>query len=612
MKHNYAIGILLAALAFAGTPQLSAQDNGPGNQAVLFIPDGETVYDVVNHVTWLADGNLAGKTLSDGTNFRFGLPLCDPLVAQPPGPCVNASGMMNYNSAKKWVKGMNDAEYLGHNDWQLPTAPSTDHSCSAKAPLGNDNNFGFGCKANALAYLYNTLGIMAPNTAVPIPPNTVGPFHNFQPSLYWGQLPSDATTGGVAVFSFATGAQGGSVEGDYQYVLPMIKGELLGVPLPSGSELHVNPDGKTVYDPGSDATWLVDANLAATWLAVGNLGVIDKLGFNPCETPTKPSPCVALDGSMNYESATQFIANMNAYNNGKGYLGQTNWQLPPVSAKCPTYGCGGVANPMGNLYYDQLKFTAGTPVVAFPDVELGPFNDIQPYHYWSCLADTIQDPCERKGSGPGAEFGFSFGDGYLGTARLQADHFVTVYYVGCDPHQSWCQTITFPPIPAKQDALTPLALSATASSGLAVSFTSKTHGVCTVSGNTASLLFPGSCTIVASQAGDDSFESALPVQRTFTVNRAIQTITFPPIKTQKVGAYVNPRATASSGLKVTYSAGGFSQVHSLSTIPPPVCEVINNTVVTITVGTCSVGAYQAGDDLYAPASAARSFKVTVQ
>ncbi len=38
-------------------------------------------------------------------------------------------------------------------------------------------------------------------------------------------------------------------------------------------------------------------------------------------------------------SAGAFINNMNAYDHGAGYLGQTNWQLPPVSAKrCPTFG----------------------------------------------------------------------------------------------------------------------------------------------------------------------------------------------------------------------------------------------------------------------------------
>jgi len=80
-------------------------------------------------------------------------------------------------------------------------------------------------------------------------------------------------------------------------------------------------------------------------------------------------------------------------------------------------------------------------VVEAPDVEVGPFNHLQPDHYWSCLANTIQDDCEVKGSGPDAEFGFSFGDGYLGTARLPAFHFVTAYYV--------VTSTTKPPIPPK-------------------------------------------------------------------------------------------------------------------------------------------------------------------
>jgi hypothetical protein len=611
MRLNFAIGTLVAAFAFAGSAQLAAQDAIPADSKPVLIPDGETVYDTVNHVTWLADANLAGKTLSDGTNFRFGLPLCDPLVVQLPGPCVSASGSMSYASAVAWVAAMN-AEvggngYLGHSDWQLPATPQRESGCSALGP--NTNNFGFGCAENALGSLYYTaLGLEAPDTAVPIPPNKVGPFSNFQPNVYWSGSPGGGHTCSdpIASFNFGSGAQGGGCGGDFAYVLPMIKGELRGVPLPVGSDkLHVNLGGKTIYDPETVVTWLADANLAANWLA-NTIPPMDTLGLPLCTTAPDKTACVAKDGSMNYESAKRFIANMNAYNNGKGYLDQTNWELPSLDFGCPTYGCVGDRNPMGNLYYDQLKIPADTPVVAFPDIAVGPFHDLVPLPYWECLAKTIQDACEADQS---AEFGFSFGTGFLGTARVADNHFVTAYYVGCD--LSPCQTITFLRITAK-DALTSLALSATASSGLAVSFTSTTPTVCTVSGDTASLPIPGPCTIKASQPGDDSFYSALPIQRTFTVNRAIQTITFPPIKTQKVGAYVNPRATASSGLKVTYSAGGSSQVHSLSTIPPPVCEVINNTVVTVTVGTCFVGAYQAGDDLYAPASAARSFKVTAQ
>jgi hypothetical protein len=189
---------------------------------------------------------------------------------------------------------------------------------------------------------------------------------------------------------------------------------------------------------------------------------------------------------------------------------------------------------------------------------------------------------------------------------VTANHYVTAYFVGCD--LSTCQTITFQPITATENALTSLALSARASSGLPVSFTSTTPKVCTVSGNTASLLFPGNCTIKASQAGDDSWESALPVHRTFTVGLATQTVTFPPIPNQKQGASFNLHATASSGMNVAYYARS-SPVTSLAIGPAPVCEIFGTTAVMLSPGTCTISAYQAGDDLYAPASAAQSFIV---
>jgi hypothetical protein len=122
---------------------------------------------------------------------------------------------------------------------------------------------------------------------------------------------------------------------------------------------------------------------------------------------------------------------MNAYDHGAGYLGQNNWELPSLDASCPTYGCGGDRNPMGNLYYDQLNFPAGTPVVPVPDIAVGPFQHLLPFPYWSCLAGTIQDPCETGDKEPSAnsEWGFSFGTGFQGTERLTANHFVTAYYV---------------------------------------------------------------------------------------------------------------------------------------------------------------------------------------
>jgi len=431
MNRHRLLGTLLAALTCAGSARLSAQGWVPVDWQIYpwqiyLVPDGKTVYDVVNHVTWLADANLAKA-------FRFGLPLC---VTSSEVPCVNASGSMNFGSATAWVAAMNAANYLGHSNWQLPTTPMTEPCAGKPGTMGN--SFGFDCDANALGYLYyKALGFKAPNTAVPIPFDIVWPFINFQPGLYWSNTPGDGANNGIAVFSFATGAQGGSTQDDYLSLLPMIPGKIPGTPPSYGMGLQINPGWQTIYDPGTGFTWLADANLAANV----------KLGLPPCQTPTTPMPwCIAQDGTMDYASAGQFIINMNAYDNGAGYLGQTNWQLPPVDPGCPTYGCAGMSkNPMGNLFYNQLHFTAGNPVVEAPDIPVGPFYHVQPSQYWTCEAATIQSACGSSGAGAGgAEFGFSFGDGYLGTTGAPADHLVMVYYVGCDlPDQKRCTRVPF-------------------------------------------------------------------------------------------------------------------------------------------------------------------------
>jgi len=79
------------------------------------------------------------------------------------------------------------------------------------------------------------------------------------------------------------------------------------------------------------------------------------------------------------------------------------------------------------------------------------------------------------------------------------------------------QTISWPQISGTHYAATTLTLTATASSGLAVTYVSKTTTVCTVSGAKASLLVAGTCTIQASQAGNSVYAPAPSVTRSFTV-----------------------------------------------------------------------------------------------
>lgn len=79
------------------------------------------------------------------------------------------------------------------------------------------------------------------------------------------------------------------------------------------------------------------------------------------------------------------------------------------------------------------------------------------------------------------------------------------------------QTITFDPLASVYDAAANFALTATASSGLAVSYTSSAPEVATVSGSTVSVVAVGSTDLTASQAGNEIYAPATPVVRTLTV-----------------------------------------------------------------------------------------------
>jgi CSLREA domain-containing protein len=79
------------------------------------------------------------------------------------------------------------------------------------------------------------------------------------------------------------------------------------------------------------------------------------------------------------------------------------------------------------------------------------------------------------------------------------------------------QTITFNPLPDATLAQSPVNLSATASSGQGVTFSSLT-ATCSVAGNSVTLLDLGQCTIRASQPGDGVVYGAAPdVDRSFTI-----------------------------------------------------------------------------------------------
>ncbi|MGO4598320.1 Ig-like domain repeat protein [Terrabacter sp. 2RAF25] len=147
-------------------------------------------------------------------------------------------------------------------------------------------------------------------------------------------------------------------------------------------------------------------------------------------------------------------------------------------------------------------------------------------------------------------------------------------------------------------------VAATATSGLAVTFSSATSSVCTVSGSTVTFVGAGTCTIQADQPGNGTYAAAAQKLQSFQVVKAAQSITITstaPTSAAAGGAIYTVTASSTSGLPVSISSGTTS-----------VCTVSGSTVTFVGGGTCVVLADQPGDAAYAPAAQkSQSFAVTV-
>lgn len=99
-------------------------------------------------------------------------------------------------------------------------------------------------------------------------------------------------------------------------------------------------------------------------------------------------------------------------------------------------------------------------------------------------------------------------------------------YVAQLPKQN---AIAFAPLPNRLLSDAPFALTATASSGLPVTFSTSTETVCTITATTVTLLAAGQCTITASQSGDDEFPPAPDVTHSFMVITPVTSVHLPLI-----------------------------------------------------------------------------------
>lgn len=159
------------------------------------------------------------------------------------------------------------------------------------------------------------------------------------------------------------------------------------------------------------------------------------------------------------------------------------------------------------------------------------------------------------------------------------------------------QTLAFVAAPAQLPLYGSAVVSAKASSGLAVGFSSLTPAICSVDASSGLVtdLAPGLCTIAADQSGNDVYAPA--TQATLSIptihNPVSQSIRFeqaPSVLALYGSIFV--RATASSGLPVHFGS-----------TTPAVCAVSSSGLVSsLAPGHCVVTADQAGDASYGAAT----------
>jgi N-acetylneuraminic acid mutarotase len=163
------------------------------------------------------------------------------------------------------------------------------------------------------------------------------------------------------------------------------------------------------------------------------------------------------------------------------------------------------------------------------------------------------------------------------------------------------QFIHVNPVTGPQTALSTAGLSASANSGLPVSFATETPTICTVSESggvwSASLLIRGICHLTATQSGNSTY-AAVSVPVLFKVVGAQQSINLSgPTGSTNIDDTVQFGGTATSGLPVSFTVGK-QNVCSISQLGGQWSAKL------LSGGVCNIAAYQYGNDVYAEAGPA--------
>ena len=175
-----------------------------GAQAGLMAADGgQTVYDTDLNIYWASNANINGR--------------------------------MTWFQAQTWIASLNTANYLGYNDWRLPTTLQLDPTCSFQT---GSESFGFNCTGSEMGHLfYNELGGTAGSSILTSGDPDLGLFSNLQSNFYWSGTEYAPFTNLAWYFSTIGGFQDADFKFDDGYAWAVRPGQVAAVPEPGSALL---------------------------------------------------------------------------------------------------------------------------------------------------------------------------------------------------------------------------------------------------------------------------------------------------------------------------------------------------------------------------------------
>ncbi|HEX3735421.1 MAG TPA: kelch repeat-containing protein, partial [Solirubrobacterales bacterium] len=340
------------------------------------------------------------------------------------------------------------------------------------------------------------------------------------------------------------------------------------------------------------------------------------------QSPT-PSPSARLDASMAFDPASGEMVLFGGYtesgsisNETWTYDGSTWTKQSPTPSPSARYLASMAFDPASG---EMVLFGGHTgsgrsnetwtygPVDGAPTATIASPGDNQSYTFEESAPTSFS--CAEGTGGPGIEScedsNGSASPGQLDTSTV-GPHTYTVTATSKDGLTGTAsieytvtkadQTLDFPVIPNKTFGSPDFDPGASASSGLAVTYSSQSEAVCTIEAGEIHIVGAGRCEVTAEQEGDADYNAAAPVQQSFQVAKAT-----PTISTTASGATIGGQIIDESTVSGRFEPSGDDQVEFK--VYGPDDSGCKNGVIEAIISPALPGEHAVSSAAYAPTEA---------